>query len=110
MLGGLFYLIPELPLDSPAPIAIEQVAPEPEPKPELNITVVQTLPEFASVWIDLPPRQSSVTALKTEMESGILNIRYGEIEKHIPIFPSIDTVILHSEFTENRVILEVSKL
>ena len=108
MLGGLLYFIyiPELTPVAP-PIAIEQATPEPEP--ELNITVLQTLPDFASVLIDLPSADNGARVLKTAMKTGILNIRYGDTEKHIPIFPSSEGVILHSELTNNRLILEVSK-
>ena len=113
MLGGLFYFLPELtPVASPTPIAREQVASasEPEIEPELKITVLQTLPEFASVLIDLPVVDAEMQILKTEMKTGVLRIRYGDTEKHIPIFPNIDSVILHSTLDQNRVILEVSKL
>ena len=110
MLGGLFYYgynyLPE-PTPTAPPIAI--VAPEP-PEPKITITVLHTLPEFATVLIDLPPKIHATQVLKTEMESGILNIRYGDIQNHIPIFPDIESVILHSEFTDNRLTLEVSKL
>lgn len=109
MLGGLFYYLPELiPAVPPTPIAIEQVAPE--PASELNIIVLQTLPEFASVLVDLPETEAAVQVLKTTMTNGTLNIQYGDTQKHIPIFPETESVILHSTFTDNRVVLEVSKL
>lgn len=108
MLGGVFYFGSELtPAPAPTPIAIE-----PAPvivEPELKITVLQTIPDFASVLIDLPPNSESLKVLKTEMVAGILKVSYKDTEKSIPIFPDIDSGILHSEFTENRVILEVSK-
>ena len=110
MLGGLLYYgynyLPEPPVAPP--IAI--VAPEPEPVPEITITVLHTLPEFATVLIDLPPKTHTTQVLKTEMESGVLNIRYGDTDNHIPIFPDVESVILHSEFVDDRLTLEVSKL
>ena len=112
-MGGVLYFIPEFyPAPLPTPIAI---VPEPvivEPvivEPELKITVLQTIPYFATVLIDIPPTRETLTALKTELVAGVLKIRYNETEKNIPLFPNMDSVILHSEFTENRVILEVSK-
>ena len=113
MLGGLLYYgysyLPEPP--AAPPIAITQPDTEPEPMPKITITVLHTLPEFATVLIDLPPQKIYATQIvKTEMKKGFLNIRYGDTNNHIPIFPDVESAILHSEFTDNRLILEVSRL
>ena len=97
-----YVLLNSSELDSvQSPVAIEESFSFPE------ITVLQIIPNEASVLIDLPYAEESIKVLKTEMEEGVLEIAYGDCSQHIPIFEDRAGSILRSEFANNRVLVEI---
>ena len=82
-----------------SPVAIEESFPW--------VTVLQIIPDEATVLIDLPYAEESIKVLKTEMDGGILKIAYGDCSQHIPIFADKSGSILRSEYLNDRVLVEI---